>query len=451
MNALKKVIIAASAIAAACISSPLSAQAPKTDSNTPLHLLQPDYNVPYTVPGKADVKSVLDRVLVFLDKETPAKLATPDRLQQGSFRLASYEWGVTYSAMLSAAQATGDKAYDSYTFTRHKFIADQAPHFSELLKSGARGFDGQMRQVLAPGALDDSGAMCMSMIKTQLLHPEVNLRPLIDNYIDYILNKQFRLEDGIFARVRPIKNSVWLDDMYMGIPAVAWYGKLTGDGKYFDEAARQILLFKKRMWVEDKALFRHGWVEAMDYHPAFHWARANGWAILCISEVLDVLPANHPDRPEIMSLYKEFVASLCALQSGEGFWHQLLDRNDSYLETSATAIYAGCIAHGICAGWLDAAAFGPSAILAWNAVTTKVTAEGMVEGTCVGTGMAFDPAYYYYRPTSPYAAHGYGPVIMAGAEIINLLGKYYPRLNDSAIQFYTRDYSSMGAIFSEPE
>lgn len=29
------------------------------------------------------------------------------QLERGAFRLASYEWGVTYSAMLAAAEATG--------------------------------------------------------------------------------------------------------------------------------------------------------------------------------------------------------------------------------------------------------------------------------------------------------------------------------------------------------
>jgi len=54
-------------------------------------------------------------------------------------------------------------------------------------------------------------------------------------------------------------------------------------------------------------------------------------------------------------------------------------------------------------------------------VATKVNARGQVEDTCVGTGMAFDPAYYYFRPKSPYAQHGYGPVLLAGAEMIKLL------------------------------
>ena len=47
--------------------------------------------------------------------------------------------------------------------------------------------------------------------------------------------------------------------------------------------------------------------------------------------------------------------------------------------------------------------------------------------------MAFDPAFYYYRPVNVYAAHGYGPVLFAGSEVINLLKNKKFVLNDSAI------------------
>ena len=48
--------------------------------------------------------------------------------------------------------------------------------------------------------------------------------------------------------------------------------------------------------------------------------------------------------------------------------------------------------------------------------------------------MAFDPAFYYFRPTSPFAAHGYGPVLLAGAEVINLLKNRQFEINDSSVQ-----------------
>ena len=125
---------------------------------------------------------------------------------------------------------------------------------------------------------------------------------------------------------------------------------------------------------------------------------------------------------------------LTAYQSGSGFWHQLLDRSDSYLETSATAIYTYAFARAINRGWIDGLAYAPATLLAWHAVSTKVNAGGQVEGTCVGTGMGFDPAFYFHRPISPFAAHGYGPTILAGAEVIQLLKNKQFEINDSSLQ-----------------
>jgi rhamnogalacturonyl hydrolase YesR len=122
-----------------------------------------------------------------------------------------------------------------------------------------------------------------------------------------------------------------------------------------------------------------------------------------------------------------------ALQDGTGFWHQLLDKNDSYLETSCTAIYTYVLAKGINKGWLDPKTYGPAAILGWNAVNTKVNEKGQVEGTCVGTGLAWDPAFYYHRPISPFAAHGYGPVLLAGAAMMDLVKHHTYQINDSAV------------------
>jgi rhamnogalacturonyl hydrolase YesR len=189
----------------------------------------------------------------------------------------------------------------------------------------------------------------------------------------------------------------------------------------------------------------------MPTHPAFHWARANGWALLTLCEVLDAMPEDTPaaDRAEVLELLQQHVAGLAACQSERGFWHQLLDRPESYLETSATAIYTYCIAHAINRGWLDAQTYGPVALLGWNAVSTQINEQGGVEGTCVGTGMGFDAAYYCYRPVHVMAAHGYGPALWAGAETIRLIRTRHPKMNDSAVQFYLQEQQTSEPIFSE--
>jgi unsaturated rhamnogalacturonyl hydrolase len=420
------------------------------DSNTPLHLLKPDYPVPYGIPKVEEIKETLNKIHGYLETVTPtefinsktnetlsdlSKLDENTMLKKGDFRLVSYEWGVTYSAMLLASNASNEPKFREYAFKRLNFIADSAPFFKKSSETHEDwGTKSPLRGLINPHALDDCGAMCAALIKASHESKNNNYRSLIDNHINYILNKEHRLADGTLARNRPQANTIWLDDLFMAVPALAQMGKLTGEAKYYDEACKQVLSFAKRMFNKQKNVYMHGWVEGMSEHPEFHWARANGWAVMTKVELLEVLPENHPLRPQIIELLKAHIKGLASYQSGSGFWHQLLDRNDSYLETSATAIYAFSIARAINRGWIDAKVYAPMTLLAWNAVSTKITDKGQVEGTCVGTGMGFEPAFYYHRPVSPYAAHGYGPVILAGAEMLTLLKNKTFEINDSSVQ-----------------
>lgn len=428
-------------------SVPLHAQ---TDATTPLHLLKPDYPIPYGIPKAEDVAGVLNRVHGYLNGVTPtgfinektgepvtdiSKIDANTILARGDFRIVSYEWGVAYAGMLLASESTGDPRFRDYAEKRLTFIADSASAFKSST-SHYSDWEARMplRNLIAPRALDDTGAMTTAMIKAKRGGSKANSQPIIDTGIDHIMNRQYRLGDGTLARNRPQPNTLWLDDMFMGVPAIAQMGKLTGDKKYYDEAAKQVLSFAAKMFNKEQGIYMHGWVEGMTEHPEFHWARANAWAFMAVAEVLEVLPETHPLRPKIIELFKAHAKGLASYQSGTGLWHQLLDREDSYLETSATAIYAYAYARGINRGWLDAKAYAPMTLLAWNAVTTKINAKGQVEGTCVGTGMAFDPAFYYFRPTSPFAAHGYGPVLLAGAEVLSLLKNRKFEINDSSVQ-----------------
>lgn len=418
------------------------------DVNTPLHLMKPQYDTPYGLPTLESVKSTTDRVVDYLERMMPAEL-DGEKLKTGGFRLTSYEMGVLYSAVIEVAKCTGDEKYMKFASDRLGLIARIEPNsFKKLSKN--MSFDDQMRKVCFPTALDDAGSMCAGFIRLSMVeNSNKEYQRIIDRYINHVYNKQYRLKDGILARIRPHYNTVWLDDMYMGIPCLAWYGKLSSKKEYYDEALKQVQLFKKRMWVPEKKLFRHGWVEEMPTHPCYPWGRANGWAILTLCEVLDALPADYPGRDEVLDLLRQHIEGLCSLQDKTGLWHQLLDRPDTYLETSATAIYTYCLAHAINEGWIDALTYGAQTILAWNATATKVNEQGQVVGTCVGSGMGFDPAFYSYRPVHVMAAHGYGPVIWAGGEIIRMINKTHPKMNDSALHFYPTEQKTNSPIFSE--
>ena len=259
------------------------------------------------------------------------------------------------------------------------------------------------------------------MIKTYLKDGNDDYLELINIVEDYISNRQFRLEDGTLARHRPQYQSLWADDLYMSVPFLANMGVLTGDSKYFDDAVKQILQMADRLYIPDKELLDHGWsVTSGDYDPRFYWARANGWTLMAIAELLDLLPEDHPGRDDLLHLYRSMIRSLAGLQDGTGFWHNMLDKTDTYLETSATAMFTFAVAKGINEGWINHV-YGPVALTGWNAITTRVLENGAVDGTCEGTTFAHDNTYYYYRGQSIYATHGYGPVLYVGAEMIRLL------------------------------
>ena len=453
--------LAACFAASAWAQSPpnVSTAKPQQDAGVYSGGLKVSYPTPYEPASEAQIRATLDRVLAYLEKASPVAVLDADTgatvrdlnrlpkhvtLARTDLLILTYEWGVTYAGMLRAAEVLGDTRYRDYTNERVTAIGLLATHAQKNLPSGTtrenlpqfkESF--ALRGILWPRALDDAGAMCAALIKAHRATLGGNsLRPWIDNYIQYVSQGQFRLPDGTLARNRPLPNTLWLDDLYMSVPCLAQAGKLTGERRYYDDAARQVLQFASRMFVEERGLFMHAWAQGMNPHPAFHWGRANGWAIMAMTELLEVLPADHPDRAAVLKLYQTHATGLLATQGHAGLWHQLLDRRESYEETSASAMFVFSIARGINRGWLDPLAFGPAASLGWNAVTKKVNELGQVEGTCVGTGVAWDPMFYMYRPVHVLAAHGYGPLLLAGAEMVELRRKYpEAAIHDGGVQF----------------
>ena len=386
----------------------------------------------------AEVAAVLGRVLAYVDSATPSRLVdrktgqeitdftTPnpntsfERDPQHPFGVVGYEWGVAYAGMLAAADATGDPRFSAFVSSRMALIAHALPAFGTPPPGGGQPFRNPVRGLVAPGALDDIGAMDAAIIKARIAGVGPDLKPVIDTAAKFISHGQFRLPDGTLARHWPVPESVWADDMYMSVPALAQTGKLTGDTRYYDDAIRQVRQIADHLFEPAKGIFRHGWISSNPDSLDVHWGRANGWCMMAMVELLDVLPPDYPGRDDVLALLRAQIRGLAALQSGSGLWHQLLDRPDSYLETSASAMFVFSIARAIDRGWISPV-YGTIAQTGWNAVAGKVNAKGQVEGTCVGTNFALDFPYYYFRPASPLAPHGYGPVLLAGAEMLRLL------------------------------
>ncbi len=396
----------------------------------------PEYKIPYELPSVENIKDILKRIRVYYEESSnqsivDSKTGEPitdfksfniDAVPSKGF---SSEWSYTHGVVLSAFEYIDDVLDDDAFFSNnvkfYDYVVKNLSYFQNNKDKIHKEKIGGWGRILNFHALDDCGSISAAMIKTYLKNKNSDYLPLINQADAHISKNQYRLNDGTLARNRPQYQSVWADDMYMSVPFLINMGVLTQDHKYFDDAVKQVLQMASYLYVEKEELFDHGWnVTSGDYDPRFYWGRANGWVLMSMAEVLSILPENYKGRAEILHLYRSMIRSLANLQDGSGFWYNLLDKNNTYTETSCTAMFTFAIAKGINEGWISHV-YGPVALTGWNATQTRVLENGAIDGTCEGTTFAHDNTYYYHRGKSIYATHGYGPVLYAGAEIIRLL------------------------------
>ena len=153
-----------------------------------------------------------------------------------------------------------------------------------------------------------------------------------------------------------------------------------------------------------------------------HWGRCNGWVALAQVELLNNLPANHPKRTQLIKLLLRQIVGFSRYQDPSGMWHQILDKPDSYPESSVTAMFVYTVAKAVNEGWINKR-FITIAQNGWDAVARKVTPDGQVADICIGTSIEEDIRYYYTRPTALNDTHGLGAFLMAGAEMVRAKDK----------------------------
>jgi unsaturated rhamnogalacturonyl hydrolase len=410
------------------------------------------YPIPYKKPDVAEITAALERIRGFMDASTPSRivdkktgapitdLATPVAgaviaPSPANFGLMVYEMGVVHAGLLKAAEVTGDKRFSDVTARHLQFLGDSLPYFRAQEAAFHLERQNSFARFLDPRSLDDVGAMCAALVRAKFAKVGPDLSGMIATCSAWVGKGQYRFADGTLARKRPQASSLWADDMYMGVPALAEMGHLTGKRAWFDDAVKNVLQMSSYLVNPQLGIYTHGWNANNPDAPQFYWARANGWAVLAMSDLLDVLPKNHPGYPKVLARLRTTLRAVAQYQSGAGLWHQMLDRNDSYLETSASAIFVYGYAHAINEGWISPTTYGSIAVAGWSGLAARINAKGEVEGTCVGTTFASDQAYYYARPTSVEALHGYGPSLLAGAEMIKLMKN--PKID---IQYRLRTY-----------
>jgi len=373
------------------------------------------------------IKLVADRILKetsyqLIDTKSNEHFSELNRLPQvGNFTMNRYnEWrywnGVLGIAFFKMGEQLNEHKYKSYAEANLQFVFNNYNLFKKL--TDEKRLKG-MEQLFRHALLDDCGAMGGFVACGYKNDNRKEYLEYLKKTADYMLNKEIKLKDGTYARTWPYDKTVWLDDLYMSISFLCRYGNITGEKKYFDFAAKQVELFTKYLYCENTGLYFHCYYDHIKQQGSAHWGRSNGWSILAQTDLLEYLPKDHPLREKLLQLFRQQIAGFSRYQSESGLWHQLLNKTDSYLETSCTAMFTYALAKGINNGWLDVA-YIDVAQNGWEGIKSMITEDGLVKNICMGTGTSTSLSFYYRRPTPLNDIHGLGAVILAGLEVSRL-------------------------------
>lgn len=238
--------------------------------------------------------------------------------------------------------------------------------------------------------------------------------------------------DSLVADPTSVDDWSWIDAFFMAAPTFAKLGALESDPAYFVQLENMYLHMKNTrelfsptngLWYRDATAKARAGANTPEF-----WGRGNGWVIAACARVLEELPAGDPRRPEFAGMLQTMAAALRPLQGTDGFWRSNLQfpNHFSNPETSCTAFFTYAIAYGINEGLLDPPTYTPVVMNAWNGLTTIALHPNGRLGYVQAIGKT--PGSADYNAQQDY---GYGAFLLAGSEILRLLGGPPPIFADA--------------------
>jgi unsaturated rhamnogalacturonyl hydrolase len=247
---------------------------------------------------------------------------------------------------------------------------------------------------------------------------------------------------------------MWLDGVYMASPFLAQFAITFKEPALLDDVANQIILMERYTRDEKTGLLYHGWDESRQQRwadpitgrsPNF-WGRGMGWYSMALVDALDIFPADHPKRADILAILQRLTEAVAKVQDIKtGVWYQVLDqagRAGNYAEASASCMFVYALAKGVRRGYIDAR-YQDNANRGYAGILKEfieVDANNLVNlhRVCAVAGLGGNPyrdgSYDYYINTKIVSndPKGVGPFILASLEMET--GKKQPLLRSGGLQ-----------------
>lgn len=224
----------------------------------------------------------------------------------------------------------------------------------------------------------------------------------------------------------------WIDAIQMAMPIFAQLGVVYNEPAYWERMHEMYMFTRDKHG--DNGLFNpkdNLWWRDADFDPPYkepngedcYWSRGNGWVVMALVRVLDILPANAPHRKQYEDDLKIMLDALVPIQRKDGFWNVSLHDPGNYggKETTGTAMFVYGMGWGIRKGYLDETKFKPVVIKAWNAMLKEAVYPNGFLGYVQGTGKEPKDGQPVTKKSVPnFEDFGLGAFLLAGAEVYKL-------------------------------
>jgi len=230
---------------------------------------------------------------------------------------------------------------------------------------------------------------------------------------------------GLFTS-KEKRNEVWVDSLMTLCPFLARADTL-GYGPEGQSLAEQQILGHAQCLVDPQTgLWFHAYDTGKRKPLGARWSRGMGWALFSLVEVLGEQSPTAREHSALALLLRDTVHAVLRAQDRAGHWYTVMDRNNSFVETSGQALLVYGLAKALRLGLIpqDLRKQTEEAIVrGWRIVTLHVTDQGHVTGVTAGTN-AGTYRHYMTRKTRGWTPWGEASALLAAHEAC-LLQKTY--------------------------
>jgi unsaturated rhamnogalacturonyl hydrolase len=324
---------------------------------------------------------------------------------RGHAESLALDWGegVLMSAMTDLSIATGAPAYEEYA---------------------ARWLDFHIAGGYTIARSDDCppGISAVVVYQTSCGGGE---RQVIQTVLSFLYDTALRTSDGGISHfgASPIFGAtLWIDSLFMFGEVLVRWGEAAADTRALDEYGKQYAVFAGHL-QDASGFFTHAYAWPGQQDPGVFWARGNGWVMASGFDYLRVRVGRGERDDVAAASLSKLAKAVAGAQDPSGLWWTVVNRpGATYLETSASALFAYALARGYRHAALDASVV-PVVARAIAGITTKVVPDAQGRPRVTGISGPTDVGRFQTYASVPLVDDlhfGVGAVILALVEASGL-------------------------------